>query len=306
MCAKKTGHLMSHYDSETGLIKISWSKIRTAEECRQKAYLTSEGKTSEVKDVRVFFQGNVVDRAMRQWLGMEHPPPYWMAKEVDRIFYELEEEIRKEDKGVLRWRHKDDRQQVREFCVECAMRLEPILNQLVTPFEYQAALRFKTKLMINGLDGKPTPILLNGEMDVLTRRDPPLPEITPDLDPIVVQTFHPEYRPWDLKVTKDAQYWRKTVAQLVFYDIACICLFGVPTVEAGLIQPMVDGVPFIPFRVSDEDRTFMFNRIEDVAHNIMRQDYSPKVGTEGCYYCEARNACVRYAPVPGTNTIALF
>jgi hypothetical protein len=229
-----------------------------------------------------------------------------MMEHVDDIFNELEDKISKEEKGVLRWRHKDDRQQVRVFCHEAAMRLEPILNQLVIPFKYQAALRFKTKLLINGLDGEPTPILLNGEMDVLTRYDPPLPEITADLDPLVMNTWHPEYRPWDLKVTKDDQYWRKTVAQLVFYDIACICMFGEPTAEAGLIQPMVEGVPFIPFQVSDEDRTFMFNRIEDVAHNIMRGDYRPKVGTEGCYYCECRNSCVRYAPVPGTKTIALF
>lgn len=297
---------MSHYDKETGLIKISWSKIRTAEECKQKAWLTSEGKTAGAADLRVFFAGNVVDQAMRQWLSMASPAPHWMMLRVDEIFEELEVKIRGENKGVLRWRDKAQRDGAREFCMEAVARLEPLLNQLVVPLKYQAAYRFSTKLLINGLDGEPTPILLNGEMDVMTLFEPPLPEITPDLDPIVMALRRPEYRVWDLKTTKDAQYWRKTVAQLVFYDIACICMYGMATAEVGLIQPMVEGVPFISFRPSDEDRTFMFNRIESVAHAIMRQDYSPKAGSEGCLYCECRHACVRYAPEPGTNVIPLF
>lgn len=303
---------MSHYDSETGLLKISWSKIRTAEECRQKAYLTSEGKKSVITDVRVFFQGNVVDRAMRQWLSMKDPPRLWMMREVDRIFNELEDEISKDDKGVVRWRHRDDRQNVRYFCQEAVLRLEPILNQLVTPYEYQPALRFKTRMNIPGLaeDGPPVTILLNGEMDVLTREAGKLPEITLDPDPMQIAmdniAMRPKYRVWDLKVTKDAQYWRKTTPQLVFYDIVCSCLFGLPTVEAGLIQPMVDSCPWLSFTPSDEDRTVMYSRIVNVAHSIMRQDYSPKVGTEGCDRCECRNACVRYAPEPGTKVMPLW
>ncbi len=303
---------MSHYDSETGLVKVSWSKIliRTAEECKQKAWLTSEGKSSQVSDVRIFFSGNVVDRAMRQWLSQSDPSPHWMTVHVEEIFDGLEREIADKDEGVLRWRHRDDRRQIRDFCVEAVARLEPILNQLVLPYEYQPALRFKTRLLINGLDGEPTPILLTGEMDVLTREAGKLPDISIDDSPYVQAMDHvnslPKYRVWDLKVTKDDQYWRKTIAQLVFYDIACICMFGQPTAEVGLIQPMVGVQPWIPFRVSDEDRTFMFNRIEGVAQAILRNDHSPKEGTEGCLYCECRNSCVRYAPEPGTNVIPLF
>jgi hypothetical protein len=280
-------------------------KIRTAEECKQKAFLIAEGKKAKASDVRIFFQGNVVDQAMRRRLSMDHPPMHWMAQYIDQIMDETEAKVKEED-GVLRWKHRDDRKEVRQFCYECVMRLEPILGQLILPYEYQPALRFSTKMNIPGLDDQPTPILLVGEMDVLTCYKPPLPDIEFDQDPIVRALWRPEYRVWDLKVTKDASYWRKTAAQLVFYDIVCSCMFGVPTVEVGLIQPMVEGYPWISFRPSEEDRTQMYTRIVSVAQAIMRADHSPKADSTGCSYCETRNACVKYAPEPGTKTMPLF
>jgi hypothetical protein len=69
---------------------------------------------------------------------------------------------------------------------------------------------------------------------------------------------------------------------------------------------MVEGVPYLSFVPSDEDRTQMFIRIESVAHSIMRGDYRPKASTAGCSWCETRHACIRYAPKPGTNEIQLF
>lgn len=270
---------MSHYDTETGLIKVSWSKVRLAEECRQKAYLISEGMKSPAADVRVFFQGNVVDMAMRRWLAMEDPPAGWMVQQVDAIMDELERKVREEKEGVVRWKHQADRDQVREFCRECAKRLEPLLRQVALPYDYQPAKRFSTELTIPGLDGNPVKILLTGEMDLLTKER---------------QAAVKRFRVWDLKATKSADYWRKTVAQLVFYDIACMCLFGVSVVEAGLLQPMVDGRPYISFVPSDQDRTEMFTRIITVAHSIMREDFRPKADTVGCNYCEVHHACSRY------------
>jgi hypothetical protein len=298
---------VSHYDKETGLLKISWSKVRLAEECRQKAYLVSEGKKSAAANQRIFFPGNVVDQAMRKWLLMERRPKFWMAEHVDDIMDELEHKISQDDSGVLKWRNRADRNEVRQFVHECAMRLELLLDQFVTPYENYPALRFSTKLVISGLDGEPMPILLNGEMDVLTKKDFPPPDITSEPGIVLPhQLRHPELRVWDLKGTKDASYWRKTTAQLVFYDIACICLFGQPTVEVGLLQPMVDSQPWMSFRPSDEDRTQMFTRIESVAQGILRQDYTPKADSAGCDWCECRNACVKYATTPGTKSVPLF
>lgn len=299
--------LLPHYDPETGLVKVSWSKVRTSEECRQKAYLIAGGHKSPITDVRVFFQGNVVDQAMRRWLSMDNPRPGWMADHVGEILDEVEREVLAEGDGVVRWKHRDDRREVRDFCTEAAYRLEFILKQLVMPYEYQPAVRFQTKLTIPGLDGEPTPILLVGEMDVLVRCDPPLQDITVDADPVVVtMASKPQLRVYDLKITKSADYWRKTEAQLTFYDLACWCMFGVTTSEVGLLQPMVEGVPFMQWSRSNEDRTQMLTRIITVAHNIMRGDATPKADSAGCSYCEVRHACAKYALVPGTNQVNLF
>lgn len=296
-----------HYDSETRLVKVSWSKIRTAEECRQKAYLTAEGFKSPVTDVRVFFQGNVVDRAMRRWLEMDNPPQFWMLHHVDSIMDELELSARQEGDGVVRWKHRTDRQQVREFCREATMRLEELLHHLALPYDYQPAVRFKTPLNIPSPDGNGTvKILLTGEMDLLVREKAPLPDISVNQEPVVYTVPRDSVRCWDLKVTRDSGYWRKTIAQLVFYDIACWCMLGQTLDEAGLIQPMVEGQPFMSFRPSDEDRQQMFARIIRVAHDIMRGDFAPKADTAGCSRCEVRHACVKYRTEPGSKTVPLF
>lgn len=291
-----------HVDAETGLVKISWSKIRTREECKQKDHLRAMGYSSPIKDVRVFFQGNVCDQLMRRWLSMESPPRNWMFEHVDEVADELENG---QEEGVVRWRHRDDRQQVRNWCRECVYRLEHLLRQVALPYEYQPAVRFKTKLGIPGPDGNQVKVLLVGEMDLLAREPAPLSEIRIDPDPIEIALTRPKYRIWDLKATADPNYFRKTLAQLVFYDIALACMFGQLADVVGLLQPMVEGQPAHWYTPSDQDRNEMYSRIIKVAHDIWRGDHSPKDGTEGCVWCEVRHACVRYRTAPGTNQIAL-
>lgn len=269
-----------YLDRETGLLKISWSRIRLAGECRQKEYRKSMGQASPVMDQRIFVQGNVCDMAMGAWLELADPQPGWMADRVDALLDEVAAN------GVVRWRHSADREQVRKFCKECVTQLEPLLQRFALPYEYQPHVRFKEKIVIPGLDGQPRPVLLTGEKDLLTRG--------PD-----------GHRVWDLKSTKDASYWRKTVSQLVFYDLAVLARFGMPVLEAGLLQPMVTDQPYISFTPSDEDRLQMFQRIVTVAHSIWREDFAPKAGTEGCTNCECRGACIRYQPSGRAGPVGL-
>lgn len=279
-----------YLDQETGLLKISWSRLRTMEECPQKQHLITTGHKSPIADVRNYFQGNVCDLAMRRWLDFKNPPAGWMAEQVDVILADAEARALKED-GVIRWRHSGDRENVRTFCRECVTRLEPLLNTFVLPQLYEPAVRFKAQVVIPGLDGGMQPVLVTGEMDVLTQAAMAAPR---------------QIRVWDLKATKDANYWRKTVAQLVFYDIACLAGWGEPAVEVGLLQPMVDDRPYISFTPSDQDRLEMYGRIINVAHAIWLEDFHPKAGTEGCSRCEVRHGCIRYQPVAGSRVVELL
>lgn len=269
-----------YLDRETGLLKISWTRIRTAGECRQKEYRKTMGQASPVMDQRIFVQGNVCDMAMGAWLELADPQPGWMADRVDALLDEVAAN------GVVRWRHSADREKVRKFCKECVGQLEPLLQRFALPYEYQPHVRFKERIVIPGLDDQPRAVLLTGEKDLLTRAAD-------------------GHRVWDLKATKDASYWRKTVSQLVFYDLAVLARFGAPVVEAGLLQPMVTDQPYISFTPSDEDRLQMFQRIVSVAHSIWREDFAPKAGTEGCTSCECRGACIRYQPVARGGPVGL-
>jgi hypothetical protein len=271
-----------YLDRETGLLKISWSRVRMAGECRQKEYRTSMGQASPIVDQRMFVQGNVCDMAMGRWLEQDDPQLGWMADQVDLI---LDEVVAG---GVVRWRHSADREQVRKFCKECVTRLEPLLQRFALPYLYEPHVRFKERIVIPvGMDGQTRPVLLTGEKDLLTR--------APD-----------GHRVWDLKATKDASYWRKTVSQLVFYDLAVLAKFGVPVVEAGLLQPMIFDQPYISFRPSDQDRMEMYQRVVTVANNIWREDFAPKAGTEGCSHCECRGTCIRYQPSGGRTGPAVL
>lgn len=251
---------------------------------------------SPITNVRVFFQGNVLDQAMRQWLHLDEPTPGWMRAHIDRILNETEAKVLSEGDGVIRWKNRNDRAEVREFCLGAADRLEQLLSDRgILARKYQPAVRFGSttsgllpRLNITALDGKPAQVLLTGEMDLLDREH---------AGPL---------RIWDLKITKDASYWRKTVAQLVFYDIVCLVLFGVSAVEVGLLQPMVEGRPYISFVPSEEDRRQMFIRIERVAQNILAGDVAPKASSDGCSYCEVRHACIKYKTEPGSHRVSLF
>jgi hypothetical protein len=116
-------------------LRISWSAIRTHEECHQKSWLLREGKRAKVNNIRNFFPGTVVDRAMREWLDDPEHPTGGMARIISTVMTDTETEEKGHD-NVVRWRNAADRNDVHEFCVTLVNRLEPILREHVLPYEY--------------------------------------------------------------------------------------------------------------------------------------------------------------------------
>src|SRR3954468_3413137 len=104
--------------------RVSWSSLQAWEQCRQKGWLMSQRKSSQVKDSRNFFHGTVVDRIMRTWL--QNPEVGTMPGMVDDYMDTTEANLQEDGDGFVKWRHKADRDNVREFCVELTKRLEPI------------------------------------------------------------------------------------------------------------------------------------------------------------------------------------
>lgn len=266
-------------------ISISWSGLRAHEECHQKSHLIRSGKRSPAKNLRGYFHGMVVDRVMMDWLADPDRSPGAMAGMIDAAIDTGIEAARTDGDGIVRWRGPDDRATLRTFCVDLVTRLEPILRDLVLPYPFQAAHRFRVPVQMPYLDGKPITVHLIGEMDLLVHHDD---------GPVV----------WDLKGTADNSYWRKVVGQLIFYDLAVLAQSGQPTVRCGLIQPMCDE-PVLSFTLTPELRRQMWGRILRMAADIWRADTTCKDGTAGCNWCEVNHACSRFTPLGTTMTLGM-
>lgn len=253
---------------------ISWTGLRYWEECKQLGYLVSQRRKNPTMDVRNFFHGNVVDRIMRNWLDTEEPEPGMMVKMVDEYMDKTEAEV--QESGKIKWKHKKDRDDVRNYCVELVTRLEPILMEEVLPYEYEPAVRFAVPVRAFNLDGEEYRLILKGEFDLLVRnQDSGL------------------FRVWDLKATQDNNYWKKTLGQLVFYDLAVFAMFGSFPERSGLIQPMCDErAP--TFTHSMEDRQQLWSRINRVMEAQWKGDYAPKESNTGCSFCVVKHGCEKF------------
>lgn len=258
------------------IVSVSWSQLRAHEECKQKSHLIRSGKRGVANNIRGYYHGMVVDRVMRAWLDNPDHPAGEMESMVDDMMNTVAQQAIDDGDGVVRWKHQDDRAEVREFCIELVRRLEPILREHVLPHEFEQAKRFRVPTTVPYLDGSPAVIHLIGEMDLLVK---------PASGWII----------WDLKGTRDDQYWRKVLGQLTFYDLAVYALTGIPPAKTGLIQPMCTQ-PLLEFAFTDDDRQVMWSRILRYVGDIWRHNVECKTGTQGCNYCDVRHACARYAP----------
>lgn len=223
----------------------------------------------------------VVDGLMRRWLDDPNRRSGAMPGWVDDYIDVCASDAKNAGDGVVRWKHADDRAELRVFCVELLTRLEPLLTQLVLPYEFSCGYNFRLPVVVPHLDGTPTTIHLRGEMDLLTRE---------------TAVGHAV---WDLKGTKDDSYWRKVLGQLLFYDLAVLGQHGTGTTRVGLIQPMCKQ-PVLQWQLGDEHRRQMWASILRMCHDIWRNDDACKTGSDGCGFCDVRHACARYAPVGNT------
>lgn len=255
-------------------LRLSWSSLRVHDECHQKAKLIRSGKKNPAADIRGYFHGTVVDRVMRQWL--EDPKPGLMPAMVEEFVDRCEKDAIESEDGVVRWKHTNDKKQMTAWCVRLVKKLEPILEELVVPFEYEPALRFAVPYEIPYLDGTPTQVILSGEIDLLTRNDG-------------------AWGLWDLKATEDNGYWRKTVAQLTFYDICVEAMFGSSPSEAGLIQPMCDE-QVLRVKITEKERAELLARVVRMAQAMWKADESLAPTTKPCFNCAVKHACPRFRP----------
>jgi hypothetical protein len=257
-------------------INVSWSRLKSWEECRQKAHLRGKGVKSPSSDVRVFFKGTVTDRVLRDWLQDPNRADWEMPSKVQEYMDLCEQEHRDQGTGIVRWQHADDKADSKIWCERLLTKVKPLVVKYVLPFNFEADKRFKAPIIIPDLEGNPVTINLIGIMDIL----------------VSFEDWHSIY---DLKATENEQYWKKTIAQLVFYDIAMRAILGTYARETALLQPMCK-TKIMPMDIQPEDRTILMGKIIKYAHSVMREDFAPKEDDAGCNWCDVRSACAKFKP----------
>lgn len=276
---------------ECGLnpLRISWSKLRQHKTCAQSTYLRSKGHKPAIQDIRNFLNGTVTDRAVRQFLeGDPHNNLDSMPGMVEEI---LDTEVRNaEEKGeIVKWRSAHDRTLVEEECKEAVTKIRPYLEKFVLPFDYEADHHFEVVLEVPHPHGGIGTIILNGYMDILVR------------------DRQGRWAIWDVKHTKDDQYWRKTAGQISFYDYALSIREGQGAAIGGLLQPLCkEPVKQIP--IDPGNRQKITADIISMARDIWRDDFALSATTKPCEWCEYKHACPRFKPVEkdGSRRVGLF
>lgn len=273
-------------------LRLSWSQLRVHEECKQKGYLSRSRKRAALSDQRNFFPGNVTDRVVRDWLNNGDYTPGSLAPMVEMVM-EREERLIREGKpdpdpkkfvapGTLKWRDNEDKSRIFAECTKAAELIEPALQKYVVPFNFQPDYRFDAPLEIPHPRGGRETVMLIGYMDIL------------------VQDNNENWWVFDVKHTKDNSYWRKTVGQLTFYDLAIYLTQGKPTTGTALFQPLAKPV-IHPHKVTDQARAEISQRFISMARDIWNKDHEPKQSSAGCNFCDFKHACPKFKPVVDNN-----
>lgn len=251
--------------------KVSWSSLQRWELCKQKDYLVRQHLATGGTNVRNFLAGTTVDMIQKAWLDNPVGP---MVGMVDEYFEKAIAQA--EEKDTLKWRSKNDKHNIYKNCVLATEQLQPILEARVLPYEYEPAKRFYEPVQIKRLDGQVDEIILRGEFDLLVR--------DPQDDRFIV---------WDLKTTADNDYWKKSLGQLVFYDLVIFSMFGQPPKKTGFIQPLCNE-QVKEFTFDNAIRAEMWGRINSMLQAEWAGDHTPKKDNVGCSFCEVAHACSKF------------
>lgn len=258
---------------------LSWSRLRSHEECKQKSYLARQrNKEPMLSDHRNFLPGNITDRVVRNWL-LDDP---WnnLGRMPEMVAAQLDEEVlnAKTQDGYVGWKSAEDKGNIIEKCTLAVKNIEPALVKYVIPFEYTPDYKFQNSLDIEipGQEDTMT-VVLNGYMDILVKHS------------------EGRYFIFDVKHTEDNSYWKKTVGQLTFYDIAVFLGTGHYSSASALFQPLCKE-PIHMHAIAEEQRQKMWQSITNYAIDVAKNNSQPTENTKQCYGCRYKHACVMFKP----------
>jgi hypothetical protein len=207
-----------------------------------------------------------------------------MVRSVEDTVEREMQRARERESGVVQWKSRTDRAEMIEWVKVLLTRLEPFLQRHVLPFDYDPEYKFRVPLRLKDPDGNDAQIDLVGGMDIRVRET-----LVPE----------PVWVGFDLKATASPDYIRKTLGQGIFYSLAHFAEKGAPFSRFAFLQPMVEDNPFVWIDITQEDLSSMLSRIQKMAHDMWRNDITPKKLDSGCAWCPVKPGCSRFKPGGG-------
>jgi hypothetical protein len=271
-------------------IYLSWSRLRSHEECKQKGYLERAKKKLAIDDHRNFLPGNITDRIVRDWLLDDPNENLGKMPEMVSEYFDKSVKESKDQGGVILWRGAEvtDRDQILKDCTEAVTEIEKYLQKYVIPFDYTPDFAFKVPLQVNLKNREPVTVVLNGYMDILVKHS------------------ESNYFIFDVKHTKDNYYWKKTIGQLAFYDTSLMLLEKHPSKIAALLQPLCKN-QLHQFEITNLDRQKMWQSISNYAEDVVNNNNEPTTNVSACSMCRVKHACIKFEPkmVNGKRKVTL-
>lgn len=259
-------------------MRVSWSSLKTWEECRQKGTLMRAGKKAKVTDIRNFFPGRVTDRVVRYWL--EQDPRGNLGRMPSMVKSVIEAELGEASSNgeLVDWKHRTDRDDVEKACIRAVENIEPALQRYVLPYTWQVDFGFKTPVLMRAPWGMDR-VLLNGYMDI-----------------IVHDLGTDSWRIYDVKHTENKDYWKGSFGQLVFYGLENQIRTGKIPLEVGFFQPLVkESVK--RFQIDETHLNALSGRIQSMVDEAWRGEDHPRTSPGQCTFCEVKHACKKFVPV---------
>lgn len=270
-------------------VYLSWSRLRTHEECRQKGYLQRTGKRAENDNHRNFLPGNITDRVVRDWLLDDPWANLGTMKDMVPEYLDRSVSESKDQGGMILWKGASDKADIIRDCTTAVTEIEDDLKRLVLPYDYTPDYAFKSilEVPVRGRE-EPIQLVLNGYMDILVRK------------------AQGSFSILDVKHTKDNSYWKKTFGQLAFYDTALRLSEGVYSDYAALLQPLCKEQEKA-FEITENDRRKMWQSIVNYAQDYVNMNVEPSPDPGQCVMCNVKHACVLFKPKMknGRKTISL-
>ncbi len=248
----------------TYLSYTGYSKLNACAESWQREYLLKQRPPFE--DQRNVLRGNALHNMMEQYILNKKNDPQWLVDNIDKFW---DAEVSKAE--VIRWKSPTDQSELQQKVRAWALGLARLFHHNgLDPAQMQAEFKADCNVQLG-----PHKFKMGGRIDVLMRaKDGKLFFL-------------------DLKGSENKDVVK--LDQVVWYSILLEQFSGEPAPYGGYLLPgFPAGQQFPLYRVPQEARDKMTERIVAAIDRVKADDFAPTPEDKQCFWCPVKYACTLF------------